>query len=83
MYVPALVGLRRCAAVICVRGVQKHCVLQGFVGVEGPQFGSGEKQKLWVSQGRRREGAPRGRAQSESFGRCARVNTNGAKRTPR
>ena len=22
-----LVGLRRCAAVICVRGVQKHCVL--------------------------------------------------------
>ena len=35
----ALVGLRRCSAVICVRGVQKHYVLQCFVGVEDPQFG--------------------------------------------
>ena len=32
-------GLRRCSAVICVRGVQKHCVLQGFVGVADLQFG--------------------------------------------
>ena len=27
---------RRCSAVICVRGVQKQCVLQGFVGVDDP-----------------------------------------------
>ena len=30
--------VRRCSAVICVRGVQKYSGLQGCVGVEDPQF---------------------------------------------
>ena len=41
----ALLGLHRCSTVICVRGVQKHCVLQGFVGVEDPQFGQWRNAK--------------------------------------
>ena len=40
-----LLALRRCSAVICARGVQKHCVLQGFVGVEGLQFGQWRNAK--------------------------------------
>ena len=41
----ALLGLRRCSAVICARGVQKHCALQGFVGVEDPQLGQWRNAK--------------------------------------
>ena len=50
MYAAVLAGAagwvsRRCAAVICVRAVQKHCVLQGFVGVEDPKFGQWRNAK--------------------------------------
>ena len=39
-----LVGLRRCAAVICVRGVQKQCVI-GFCGRGRFQFGQWQNAK--------------------------------------
>ena len=47
----ALLGLRRCSAVSCTRGVQKHGVLQGFAGWKIHNLDSGEMQKPWVLQG--------------------------------
>ena len=81
----ALLGLRRCSAVICVRG-SKRCVLQGFVGVEDPQFGQWRNAKTVgftrVVSVVRAGGAGRA-CVIGSFESWARVNANGAKCTPR